>query len=109
MATRIERLCAFINRLERRYGNLNEYFHNIFEGLISNDNILSMFYLYDQVDGLDIDFEEYHARFSDRSFEWMIEKVKVIAKEVYNVMANCPEYKPQEGIVNRYKKTEFYK
>ncbi|MBQ2714205.1 MAG: hypothetical protein IJF76_01050 [Clostridia bacterium] len=108
MADRFIKVCAFINRLERRFGNLNEYFAEIFEGRADHDNIIGMFYLYDQIDGLDIDFSEYNARFGDRTFEWQLEKVKVIAKEIYYVMKNCPEYKPEKGITNRYKSNNWY-
>lgn len=109
MDRRLNGLLNFINRIERRYGNLNEFFHLIFEGCVDTKEIIAVLYTYDLQFGLDVDFDEYLARFSDKSFECILERIKVIAKEVYQVMSECPEYKPWKGITNRYSNDKLYK
>lgn len=109
MASRITKLCSFINALEKEHGDLNDFFASIYDGLIDMSVTLKILYMYDCIDGLDIDFEEYDARYGEKSFEWQLERISVIAKEIYYVMRDSDEYKPIKGLVNRHKVTKWFK
>lgn len=94
-------MCEYVNYFETQFGNLNELFYDIFQGDVSNHTLIELMYYYDCIDGLDIDLDEYDARFGDRPFEWKLEKIKIIAKDVVTTIKNSPDYKPVNGVVNR--------
>ena len=109
MARKITNIYEYINYFEVKFGNLNELFYAIFEGVVPNSIMMDLMYYYDCIDGFDMDFDEYDARYGDRPFEWKLEKMKVIAQSIIKTIKYSPDYKPAKGVVNRNKNVDIYK
>lgn len=95
MVQRINDIYDFISYYEEKVGDLNLFFYYIFDNSVSYDEIMLMLYDYDRMKGMDIDYEEYYARYGDRHYEYTIEKVKVVAKDIAQAMKDNTRYKPR--------------
>lgn len=94
MERRLNDIYDFISYYEEEKGDLNLFFYYIYDGNVGYDEIMEMLYDYERMKGLDIDYEEYYARYGDRHFEYTLDKVKVVAKDIATAMKDKSKYKP---------------
>ena len=95
MVTRIADIYDFIAYYEQKVGDLNLFFYYIYDNEVSHNELMEMLFVYDKMKGFEIDYEEYLARFGDRSFEFILEKVKVVAKDIAIAMKDKDRYIPR--------------
>lgn len=95
MARRLNDIYDFIAYYEEQMGDLNLFFYYIYDNAVSYDEIMQMLYDYERMKGLDIDYEEYYARYGDRHYEYTLEKVKLVAKDIAQAMQDKAKYKPR--------------
>lgn len=94
MARQLKDIYDFISYYEEEKGDLNLFFYYIYDNEVTYDEIMVMLYDYERMKGLDIDYEEYYARYGDRHYEYTLEKVKIVAKDIALAMKDKARYKP---------------
>ncbi len=108
MDSRIIDINSFINYLEIKHGDLDDFFFEIFEARVDMGDLLEMFYLHDRVvKKLEIDFQEYLDRYSDLNFELILDKVKEVARTIILHVKNSPDFKSTNCWANRHKSINF--
>lgn len=95
MDRRLVDIYDFISYYEEEKGDLNLFFYYIYDNAVTYDEIMVMLYDYERMKGLDIDYEEYYARYGDRHYEYTLEKVKMVAKDIAQAMKDKTRYKPR--------------
>lgn len=80
--------------LEYKYGNLNYYFKSVFEGIFDYEQLYEIIYLFDKLNGdTSCSLEEYKYVHKDISLEQMLEKLKLVCKNIYHATKD-KNYKP---------------
>lgn len=80
--------------LEYKYGDLNYYFKAVFDGIFDYEQLYEIIYLFDKIDQKrTCTFEEYKTIYHNISLEKILEKLKLVCKNIYYVTKD-KKYKP---------------